>query len=115
MKTYNFNLNYLEIALLSIKYIDEENYCYIISLIEYLQSVEKYSLDFPMRFRFNLPNGKEDKEYMDVKIRLIEMNLYDERNRYIRMTRLGECFFEKLEQKCIEVEQAFEHYKVFCC
>ena len=115
MQTYNFDVRYIEIALSKIDEIEESEHIYIVQLISYLQAVEKYSIDFPKKLRFRLPNGKRDHNYDDLQKWLIQTGYFKkEKNNLIR-TKRGKFFFKMLEEKCIETNRAFEHYTLTRC
>lgn len=115
MKTLNFDLRYIEIALSKIEEIEECDHMYIVWLISYLQSVEKYSVDFPKKIKFRLPNGKRDHDYDDLQKWLIERGYFKKENKSLIRTKRGKFFFKMLEEKCIEASQAFEHYNLTRC
>lgn len=110
IKTYNFNPKYLEIALLDFDEIDECDYIYIIELINYFNSVEKYSLDFPINFSFIKPTGEEDEEYNDIKDWLVDNGFCNAYINLLTLTKKGKNFFKKLENKCLSIEETFAHY-----
>ncbi len=115
MKTYNFDLRYIDVALLHMSEIEEGEYINIINLIEYLQSVGEYSLDFPETIFFKLPDGKKDKEYDSLTTWLIEKELFFKHKDDLKLTKKGKEFFKKLETKCVEIEQVFLYYKHSHC
>ena len=110
MLTLNFSSTYLELALCKMTEIEECNYFAVIELINYLNSVPKYSVCFPQKFKFSLPDGKYDESYNTVVKTLISECLYIKDNNFLKLTDKGKKFFEKLEQLCLETQNSFEKY-----
>ena len=115
MKTYNFNLRYLEIALSKIEDIPQEDHEIFVETIEYLMSVEEYFLDFPTKFKFRLPNGKKDKYYLKHERYFLANKLAKKDSGYIVLNSNGIKLFKEIEKMCIETENAFSKYQVGCC
>ncbi len=115
MKTYNFTPKYVEIALYKFDEIDECDYIHILELIDYFNSVEKYSLDFPTKFKFLTPYDREDEWYNELKSWLIDMKFFTICNKELHLSKRGKAFFKKLEKECLEIENTFSHYNVVRC
>ena len=115
LKVYNFNLKYLEIALYKVGEIDESEFFYVINLIKYFNSVEKYSDDFPVKFVFIDIYGQEDDWYDDLKKWLIESELCTLSKDKLILTSEGKAFFQKLEKECLKIAETFTHYDIARC
>lgn len=115
MLVCNFDMRYLEIALLNFKEIDDEDYGAFVELIGYFQCNPKYSLDFPTSFKFKLPNGKKDTSYDNTIEVLKSYGIIFEQGDTLYFSKKGMKFFKKLEKKCMSVEESFNHYRLSRC